>query len=454
MGAASAKFDEITVTGTGVSSVQEIAQNIITNSNKLMKKLIDSMTLLDIPLMDIINSEYENSNTNYIDIDSEEIKVLKDNILKLILDKIKVFYTDKLASEFSLNILQKISKNLNYGIEIDEKIYQNELQQALKRKPSIKGKLSSKFGIQQENLETLNVPDVQAAKQRLADEIVSLFVDKFIIVSNFNRMLKDSEMNRNNPANQPNEYLEDYVNIYQSRFNVSGRKDIIDEELDKEIEFRYRNLSDALKTVYKDINSNIRQLNKAQNKKEVEIVKNQIKRSPNKNVVNLCKALDQACDISGIENIENMDENQVEEIKSSLNRNTRNKQFSSLCNANDRDFNLANLNNLSSPCKDPSKRKDIGVIKKKGKLVGIRAPEDIPSVEQQEVPLERRRRPQLIPIEEIQTETVEPEVVLEQGQFQGQDFPLQSQLTPAPFPGPRFQPPPQIYETQFPQKKN
>jgi hypothetical protein len=354
MGAASAKFDELKVSGSGVSTIQEISQNLITNSDRLMKNLSAVMDLLDTPLNKIIEENFENDIV--IEPDGYKVKELKETILQQILQKIKIFYSDKLSTQMSMQVLQKVSKNLNYGLEIDDTKFIDLIKKRnQKQETSIKSRLNTKFGTTLFTKEELPFKaeegSLMEAKKKLANEIVSLFIDKYLILYHFNKMLKQSDDNRSVPQNQPNEYLEDYVKIYQSRFNVSGRRDLVDEDLNKEIEYRYRNLSDALKDVYKDINQNFKSLNKATNSKEVDKVKQELKRSPNKNLMNLCKALDQSCDII---DLDKKSPSEIEQVKARLNKNSRKKQVSDICKPS-QSFNLYSINKLESPCKDPDR---------------------------------------------------------------------------------------------------
>jgi hypothetical protein len=339
MGAASSQFEELRVSRSGVSTVNDLALNIKRNSEKLMMKLRTTIDLFD------QDKEIENITDN-------NLQEIKENIEKKVIEKIKIYYTDELMKKYSIDTLQKINKYLNYGLELDQDEYKfrkEETQEKLKK--------STKSQIQESRLgkttlgkyllgESKEFPqDITAAKKQYAENIVSIFVEKYYFVYGLNKFFTKSQQgeNRSMPDEQPNEYLRDYVNIYNSRFNLEGK---FPTDIDNEIEYRYRNVSDSLKTVYKDINQNLKEMNKASDKKEVEKVKKQYE-SPSKNVKNLCNALDQACPIIGLS-----EKTDVGEIRNKLNKNLRKVKENSICRLDDKNFNLKAFQSgkLRSPC--------------------------------------------------------------------------------------------------------
>jgi hypothetical protein len=106
-------------------------------------------------------------------------------------------------------------------------------------------------------------------------------------------------------------------------------------------------MNKALENVYEEIYGNLKKVNTSETISELNGIKEKLKKSPNKNIKNLCEKIDQVCDVIGIENL---NEEDINTIKKLVNKNTRTKVISDVCANEENNMNIFNLNKLKSPC--------------------------------------------------------------------------------------------------------
>ena len=321
MGSASVKFEEDNITDEESSKIRN---NIIDNSKKLMLKLSSIMDLLNINLVNIFS-------TDNLDPDSVDNISIKNDILEKVMKLIFIYYSDLLFETYSKEILEEVNKNLKYGIELLPSGFQKLYDEAiLKNEKSLKYKIKNKLGIN----DSL-VKDIDEAKRLYAKEIVLLLLDKFLITYYLNNMLTN---------NANSEYILDYNKAKQTN---TINNQYIDKNLKDEIDYRLDQMNKALENVYEEIYGNLKKVNTSETISELNGIKEKLKKSPNKNIKNLCEKIDQVCDVIGIENL---NEEDINTIKKLVNKNTRTKVISDVCANEENNMNIFNLNKLKSPC--------------------------------------------------------------------------------------------------------
>ena len=323
MGASNAKLD--TINNIYSRDLNEIKDKILKNSEIIMEKIISIMDLLKINA-----NQFDSQN---LDPDSDFNVATKNNILQKVIELISIYYVDDLYKNFSRDILENISKDLKFGVEILPEKYKIYYDQSVSNK---KKSLLYKYGIK--NTDDI-IDNINDAKLKYAQEIVMMIVEKYLITFKFNQIINNFENSS---------YMKAYIQAIQSNNNLSNiNNPLLDDSIRNEIKYRLNKVDKALKNVYEEIYQNMKSLNISETSDEVNEIKINSKKSPNKSVNKLCKNIDKICDVI---NIDNLNDNDLILSRRLLNEKTRNKVFSNVCSDEENKMSLFNLDSLENPC--------------------------------------------------------------------------------------------------------
>ena len=311
MGLSSVKFENISKSNDQVYDIKNI---LINNATNMKNKLVSILNNLNRKILE----SYISVPDSY-DPDSQINKDFKNRIVTELLILVKQYYSDELAMNLSTSVLQQLSDNLQFGININS----DELKELNEKRTEIDG-----------NVRESQLKDTFSTRVKLAEEIVSLLIDRLLISNQFQYILE----------NKDSEYMRDFEKMKQLNENLTK---ITDNDLKDEIKYRFEVLNNSLSEVYQDINNVLMDLKEANSKDEVDKIKLEFGTKPNNKINKFCKNLDNVCDLI---DIDKYNEDDMKKIKKIINKTTRNQTISNVCEKEYNQMFLNKIDKLKSPC--------------------------------------------------------------------------------------------------------